>query len=91
MKIRTMVIVKGLVQRVNFRRFTQQNAIRLQVTGWVQNLPDGSVEGCFEGEEAKVLALVDWCRTGPSASRVDAVVTERDTYTGEFDDFAIRR
>ena len=91
MKIRTMVIVKGVVQKVNFRHFTQQNALHFHVKGWVQNLPDGSVEGCFEGDEANVQALVDWCRTGPSASRVDEVLAKGDTYTGEFDDFSIRR
>ena len=91
MKIRAMVIVKGIVQGVNFRHFTRQNAIRFDVKGWVQNLPDGSVEGCFEGDEANVHALVDWCRTGPSASRVDEVIARRGEYTGEFGDFAIRR
>lgn len=91
MKIRTMVIVKGIVQGVNFRHFTRQNALRFEVKGWVQNLPDGSVEGCFEGDESNVRSLVEWCRMGPSASRVDEVVARQGEYTGEFDDFAIRR
>jgi acylphosphatase len=91
MKIRVMVTVKGVVQGVNFRHFTRQNAIRFDVKGWVQNLPDGSVEGCFEGDEANVRALVDWCRLGPGSSRVDEVQVVRDEFTGEFDDFAIRR
>lgn len=91
MRIRTRVTITGLVQGVNFRYHTRETALRLGVAGWVRNLPDGSVEGCFEGEERDVNALVDWCRSGPSWARVDEVVTERGNFTGEFDDFAIKR
>ncbi len=40
-KSRAKVIVKGIVQGVNFRYYTQRQAIRANVTGWVRNLPDG--------------------------------------------------
>ncbi|KAF0220385.1 MAG: hypothetical protein FD174_1286 [Geobacteraceae bacterium] len=91
MKIRATVIVKGLVQGVNFRHYTQQTALHHNVSGWVRNLPDGSVQGCFEGEERDVNALIDWCRTGPSWARVDEVVVEREEFRGEFDGFEIKR
>jgi acylphosphatase len=89
MNIRMLVTVKGKVQGVNFRYHTQQQAILRNVTGWVCNLPDGNVQGCFEGHERDVTALVDWCRTGPSWARVDAVRAEQGTFSGEFDDFRI--
>ena len=91
MKIRANVTVKGLVQGVNFRYFTRQTAEGLGVTGWVTNLPDGSVAGCFEGEEASVQALIDWCRRGPGAARVDEVLVERQQFHGEFAEFIVRR
>ncbi len=91
MKIRANVTVKGVVQGVNFRYFTRQTALGLKVNGWVMNLPDGSVAGCFEGEEAAVQALIDWCRLGPSAARVDEVLVERQQFQGEFAEFAVRR
>lgn len=91
MKIRTKVTVKGLVQGVNFRYFTRQTAEGIGVTGWVMNLPDGSVAGCFEGEEAAVQALIDWCRLGPGAARVDEVLVEREDFQGEFAEFVVRR
>ncbi len=91
MKIRTRVIVTGLVQGVNFRYYTRQSALRLNVNGWVKNLPDGSVEGCFEGEERDVNSLVDWCRTGPGWARVEHVAVRREEYEGEFDSFEVRR
>ncbi len=91
MKIRAMVTVHGLVQGVNFRHYTRETALRHDVKGWVRNLPDGSVQGCFEGEETDVDALVAWCRTGPSWARVEEVTVAREPYRGEFDDFAIKR
>ncbi len=91
MKIRAMVTVKGLVQGVNFRHHTHQTALRYNVVGWVRNLPDGSVLGCFEGEETDVDALIAWCRTGPSWARVEEIAVTREPYRGEFDDFAIKR
>jgi acylphosphatase len=78
------------VQGVNFRRYTQMTARQLGVCGWVRNLPDGRVEGCFEGDTAAVDSLVDWCRSGPPASRVDGIDIRKEPFAGEFTDFAIR-
>jgi acylphosphatase len=89
MMIRTTVVVHGLVQGVAFRHHTCQRALELGVTGWVRNLPDGSVEGLFEGDEADVKALVDWCRSGPPAARVDRLDVSAGTYCSEFDSFLI--
>ncbi len=91
MKIRARVIVTGLVQGVNFRFYTRQSALSFNVTGWVRNLPDGSVEGCFEGDEADVNALVGWCRTGPDWARVEQVDVRTEEDRGEFDGFEVRR
>jgi acylphosphatase len=91
MKTRAMVTITGLVQGVNFRHYTREAALRCKVAGWVRNLPDGSVQGCFEGEETDVDALIAWCRTGPSWARVEDVSVMREQYRGEFDDFAIKR
>ncbi len=91
MKIRAGVIITGLVQGVNFRWNTRLNAERLNVNGWVKNLPDGSVEGCFEGEENDVNALIAWCGTGPDSARVDHVAVRKEEYRGEFDGFGMRR
>lgn len=89
MKVRMRVTVTGRVQGVCFRSFTARQARSLGVSGWVRNLIDGSVEGCFEGKEADVSALVDWCRTGPPAARVEGVIVTRQQYTGEFTGFMV--
>jgi acylphosphatase len=64
------VTVTGRVQGVSFRWYTEQQATRLGIAGWVRNEPDGSVAGHFEGEDDAVDALVEWCRSGPSMARV---------------------
>lgn len=90
MKIRAMVTISGLVQGVSFRCFTVQQAERCNVTGWVRNLSNGDVQGCFEGEERDVQVLIDWCRVGPRLSRVDQVSVDRQEFTGEFISFRVR-
>lgn len=90
MKTRAMVTVSGRVQGVNFRYYTKESAERLNVTGWIKNLPDGRVQGCFEGEESDVAALIDWCRTGPASARVDGVTVEKGAASGEFFGFDVR-
>jgi acylphosphatase len=88
---RVSVIVHGRVQGVAFRHYTCQRALELGVTGWVRNLPDGSVEGLFEGGDRAVANLLEWCRTGPPAARVDRPDVQKSNYSGEFDEFTIHQ
>lgn len=69
--------VTGRVQGVSFRWYTEEQARRLGVAGWVRNEPDGSVLLHVEGEDDAVEALVAWCRRGPSMAKV-ADVAVRD-------------
>ena len=46
---RVHVIVTGKVQGVFFRAFTRDEAVRLGLSGWVRNRPNGSVEAIVEG------------------------------------------
>ena len=91
MNVRRVVTVSGIVQGVNFRWYTQQQASALGVRGWVTNLPDGRVELCAEGDEKAVNELIGWCRRGPSSARVESVEVRNEPYRGEFDGFGIRR
>ncbi len=80
--IRVRVVVTGRVQGVWFRDSCQDGARALGVTGFVRNRADGSVEAEFEGPEAAVERMVEWCRRGPTRARVDAVNTERIATVG---------
>jgi acylphosphatase len=57
--IRTNVIYRGHVQGVCFRATTQGCARDLAVTGFVRNLPDGSVELEVQGPADEVQRLLD--------------------------------
>ena len=70
------VIVRGRVQGVGFRMWTEDLAERLGLEGWVRNRRDGSVEAVFAGPEEAVTAAIEACRTGPRGARVEAVDVE---------------
>jgi acylphosphatase len=82
---RAHVQVTGSVQGVFFRTETRDRARSLGVGGWIRNVPDGSVEAVFEGDEERVSSMVDWCRRGPSGARVDHVDVEWEDPEGESD------
>ncbi len=86
---RAHVHVSGKVQGVFFRQNTKRQAQNRGVSGWVCNTPDGNVEAVFEGEEAAVKALVDYCRHGPSFAKVEKMQVDYEVYKGEFADFKI--
>jgi acylphosphatase len=83
-------VIKGRVQGVCYRMETAREAEKHNVSGWVMNRSDGTVEALFEGEKPKVEAMLDWCRQGPPAASVKDVETEEIPYTGQFKDFSVR-
>ncbi|MFC2122485.1 acylphosphatase [Bacteroidota bacterium] len=83
-------IVYGRVQGVFFRAFVSQQATALGLTGYVRNVPGGTVEVGAEGERVKLRELVDHLKVGPSASRVERVGTTWSEYNGRFSAFEIR-
>ena len=70
MKITKHVIVHGRVQGVNYRESMRMEAQRLNVTGWVRNRSDGTVEAMVHGWPEDVSRMLDWCRQGPLGARV---------------------
>lgn len=74
--------VRGRVQGVSFRWYTQQEAQKLGLVGWVRNRRDGSVELECEGEAAQVDALLAWLDRGSPGSRVEKV-ERRELETGQ--------
>src|SRR5262249_52105563 len=67
------VIIRGRVQRIGYRAWTQSAASDLDLAGWVRNRRDGSVEAVFAGSNELVDAMLEACRKGPSGARVEAV------------------
>lgn len=78
--------ILGRVQGVGFRMYMERKARQFNVTGWVRNRRDGSVEAIVQGPPEAVDAVVAWARRGPPAAVVsDLRVSEA---SGEYADFS---
>jgi acylphosphatase len=85
MKKAAYLKITGVVQGVFFRQSTMQKAQELDITGWVRNCEDGSVELEAEGDETLLKVFVQWCHRGPQravVSRVDEQPSEVKGYEG---------
>ena len=87
MDVMTRVTIRGRVQGVGFRAWTELTALERRLEGWVRNRSDGSVEALFVGPDTAVAAMVATCRHGPRGAGVDAV----DQRAGTAAEFALRR
>lgn len=67
------LLVSGRVQGVGFRFFTINHANRYGLTGWVKNLPNGSVEILAEGSPEALSLFVERVQEGPSSARISDV------------------
>ncbi|MBW3002449.1 acylphosphatase [Candidatus Woesearchaeota archaeon] len=79
------LIIHGQVQGVFFRDFICKSAAGL--TGWVRNNSNGTVEVIAEGDEEKLKKLLESCKQGPSASKVENIDVKWEKATGEFSEF----
>ncbi len=86
---RAHVKIYGKVQGVWFRVHTKEMAEKLGIKGWVRNVPDGSVEAVFEGEEENLEEMIRWCHHGPPLARVTKVEIKYEEPKGE-KEFRIR-
>jgi len=67
------ITIAGRVQGVGYRHAARTNARYLGITGFVKNLPDGSVYIEAEGNRNQLDEFVNWCRKGPGFGHVDNV------------------
>lgn len=67
------IVVRGQVQGVGYRVFVEHHARQRDLTGWVRNRRDGSVEAVFAGLQKTVEGMIAACRIGPLSARVDAI------------------
>ena len=77
MRLTRRIRVHGHVQGVWFRDWTNREAHRLGVDGWVRNRRDGAVEVLAAGEPDAVAALIEMLREGPPRARVDYLDIEQ--------------
>jgi len=81
MKKQFHIQVSGRVQGVGFRYAASKEARRLQLRGWVQNQPDGSVHLRIQGEEDACMHFISWCHRGPGYAWVERVQVSEESLT----------
>ena len=69
------VVICGRVQRVGYRHWTEREAEKLGLDGWVRNLADGTVEALFSGAEDAVEKMIERCFEGPGFADVRDIKT----------------
>lgn len=90
MKIHKNLYISGKVQGVFYRKSTKEKADELGITGYVMNMPDGSVYAEAEGEESDISKFIAWCHIGPAAAKVTEIKVE-NAELADFPDFRIWR
>ena len=73
MDVIVRVVIRGRVQGIGYRAWTEITALEHGLEGWVRNCRDGSVEAVFAGPKEVVLAMIELCRQGPPGARVDDI------------------
>ena len=83
------ITVKGRVQGVCFRAYTQKTARQLDITGQVKNQIDGSVEIQATANEKDLQKFVQWCHSGPLLAKVTEVTVTQLTTVTKYINFEI--
>ncbi len=84
------LLIKGKVQGVYYRASAREQAVKLALTGWVKNTPEGAVEAMVTGDETSLQQFIAWCRQGPSRAIVTELIAEPVPET-QFADFSVIR
>ena len=83
-------VVTGKVQNVRYRDYVQTSATELKLTGWVRNLPDGTVVVVAQGEPDTLKEFVEYLHEGSLQAQVEGVAVEWRTTKRQDDDFSIK-
>jgi acylphosphatase len=73
---RARLKIFGRVQGVFYRQTTRDTARALGLSGWVRNMPDGTVEAEAVGRKDHIEQLIAWCWQGPPSAKVSDVRVE---------------
>jgi acylphosphatase len=84
------LIISGKVQGVFFRETSRKIAEKLNIKGWIKNIPEEKVEALITGDEKNVSDFIKWCKTGPERAQVKEVIVTKQPETF-FDKFEVKR
>jgi acylphosphatase len=88
--IRAEIVVYGEVQRVGYRYVVQDIARRLNVKGYVQNMPDGTVKIIAEGPKETMKRFIKALKVKEPPIKIKRIQTKFLKPTAEFKYFTIK-
>jgi acylphosphatase len=83
------IIATGRVQGVGFRFHTQTLAASHELTGWVKNRDDGSVEMMAQGENKQLRDFLEELKKGNLYAKVDDISVKGELHSETFSEFKI--
>jgi len=87
---RVKMVLTGKVQAVGFRQYARLEADKLGITGYIRNMPDGSVVIVGEGVDWKLKKFIDACKKGPFLSFVQNAAIELKQGEQKYKVFEVR-
>lgn len=85
-----VIKVEGVVQRVGFRRFVERAARSSKITGYVENLRDGSVKIVAQGDAESMQQFVNDIKAAPKPIIIDNLQSEKFQSRSTFKNFRIK-
>lgn len=89
MDLECFIKIYGQVHGVGFRYDAQKTAVGLNLTGWVKNTVDGTVEILIQGEKSNLEQFIHWAEHGPDSADVENVEVDWRPTTQIFGNFGI--
>ena len=88
---RLVATVYGFVQGVNFRVSVKKEADKIGLTGYVKNMPNGTVKVVAEGERSRLDILLKFLKRGPIFAKVERVDYDFEHGKPKFSRFTVKR
>ncbi len=82
-------VVKGKVQRVGYRDFVEKKAQEFELTGWIKNKEDGSVEIVLQGFPEVLKHCIELLNQGSPLAQVEGLSVDWRTPEKQFTEFRV--
>ncbi len=86
---RVTLVVSGHVQGVGYRAYIARTAKELNLSGWIRNLMDGTVEIEAQGTEKMLDELISRAKQGPQSASVTSIRKDQKKTDSNLDRFIV--
>ena len=83
--------IHGKVQGVGYRCWFEQQALALELKGYVKNLDSGEVEAVIIGTEYQLHTIIECSYIGPSRAEVSKIIQSEFEHSQDFVTFQMLR